>query len=316
MHVSSYRLKKQAQHLLWVIVRTLLIVGIAFVILHPVVEKISMSFKEEIDMYDPTVDLIPKNFTLSNYIEMIDVMEYVPTLFSTLLLCTGTALLTTLSTTMAGYGFAKFPFRLNKPLFACVILCMVIPPQTIMMSQFLNMKFFSFWGLTNLFGFQGFDLTNSPASLFLLSAFCSGIKNAFFIFIMRQYFKGFPNELYEAAAIDGAGQFRIFAKIMLPAALTMMVTVFLFMFVWQYNDSYYTNMLVGNFRTMTSELRRAASDSRLEIFLTGIIPTSSGTKADMLKVSGEMLAIFPLVVVYLIGQRFLLEGVERSGLVG
>ena len=79
---------------------------------------------------------------------------------------------------------------------------------------------------------------------------------------------------YEAAAIDGAGQLKIFVKIMLPAAMTMMVTVFLFMFVWQYNDSYYTNMLVGNFKTMTSELSRAASDFRLGIFLNSIIPVS------------------------------------------
>lgn len=316
MRVSSYRLRKQSQQLLWAILRTLLILGIAFVILHPLIEKLSMSFKAEIDMYDPTVDLIPKHFTLNNYVEMIDVMEYGSTLLCTLLLCSGTALLTTLSTTMAGYGFAKFPFKLNRLLFACVLVCMVVPPQTIMMSQFLNMRFFSFFGLTNLFGFKGFDLTNSPASLFLLSAFCSGIKNAFFIFIMRQYFKGVPNELYEAAAIDGAGQLKIFVKIMLPAAMTMMVTVFLFMFVWQYNDSYYTNMLVGNFKTMTSELSRAASDFRLGIFLNSIIPTNSGVKADMLKVTGEILAILPLMVVYLFGQKFLLEGVERSGLVG
>ena len=216
MRVSSYRLRKQSQQLLWAILRTLLILGIAFVILHPLIEKLSMSFKAEIDMYDPTVDLIPKHFTLNNYVEMIDVMEYGSTLLCTLLLCSGTALLTTLSTTMAGYGFAKFPFKLNRLLFACVLVCMVVPPQTIMMSQFLNMRFFSFFGLTNLFGFKGFDLTNSPASLFLLSAFCSGIKNAFFIFIMRQYFKGFPNELYEAAAIDGANSVKKFFYITLP----------------------------------------------------------------------------------------------------
>lgn len=69
MRVSSYRLRKQSQQLLWAILRTLLILGIAFVILHPLIEKLSMSFKAEIDMYDPTVDLIPKHFTLNNYVE-------------------------------------------------------------------------------------------------------------------------------------------------------------------------------------------------------------------------------------------------------
>ena len=70
MRISSYRLRKQSQQLLWAILRTILILGIAFVILHPLMEKLSMSFKAEIDMYDPTVDLIPKHFTLNNYVEI------------------------------------------------------------------------------------------------------------------------------------------------------------------------------------------------------------------------------------------------------
>ncbi len=314
--VSSLTLQRKCRTALWVVVRTALIVGICFVILYPLLEKLSMTFKSEWDLYDPTVNLLPKDFNVHNYTAIIEYMNYWERLLKTLFLCTGTALLTTLSTTMVGYGFAKYRFRGHRFLFICVMVAMIVPPQTIMMSQFLNMRFFSFFGLTRLFGSQGLNLTDSPASLFLMSAFASGIKNAFFIFIMRQYFKGFPNELSEAASIDGAGHMRVFLNIMLPSAITMMVTVFLFMFVWQWNDNYFTLMLTGDYATISRGLSMLNSTGIGTVGGGGIVPSYGRVRVGMLLVTGEMLSVIPLIILYLFGQKFLVEGVERSGLVG
>ncbi len=315
-HISSLVIQRKAKSALWILVRTALIIGICFVILYPLLEKLSMTFKSEWDLYDPTINLIPKEFTLNNYSAIIEHIHYWDKLVKTLALCIGTSLLTTLSTTMVGYGFAKYQFRGNRILFACVLIAMIVPPQTIMMSQFLNMRFFTFFGLTRLFGSEGLNLTNSPAALFLMSAFASSIKNAFFIFIMRQYFKGFPNELSEAASIDGAGHIRIFIRIMLPAALTMMVTIFLFMFVWQWNDNYYTLMLTGEYETISRALSTLNGTGLGDMGGGGVIQSFSRVRVGMLLVTGEMLSIIPLLILYVFGQKFLVEGVERSGLVG
>lgn len=316
MNINKNRLKQNSTKFLLSLFRALFIIGISFVILYPLIQKISLSFKSEIDLYDPLVNLIPKNFTLSNYTEMIDIYNYWEVLFNTVFLCGGTALLSCLACTLVGYGLAKFNFRFNGLVFACVLLTLIVPPQAITMSQYLNMRFFDFFGLTKLFGWSGFNLTQSPLSLFLLSATCCNIKNCLFIFIMRQYFKGFPDELHEAASIDGAGQYRIFVSIMLPAALTMMATIFLFMFVWQWNDTYYSSMLTGDFEILSKKLAAGASDNRLGAYVDTLVSGNSSIKRGMLLVTGQMLSIVPLLILYVFTQRHLTEGVERSGLVG
>lgn len=316
VNISKSRLEMKSKSFLMSFFRALFLIGISFVILYPILQKVSLSFKSEIDMYDPLVNIIPKHFTLSNYSQMIEIYDYYKVLLNTILLCTGTALLSCISATMVGYGLAKFKFKLNGLIFACVLLTLVVPPQAIMMSQYLNMRFFNFFGLTKLFGWSGFNLTQSPVSMFLLSATCCNIKNCLFVFMMRQYFLGFPDELHEAASIDGANQVQIFVKIMLPAALTMMVTIFLFMFVWQWNDTHYSSMLTGNFETLSKKLSAGASDNRLGAYVETIVAGNTSIKRGMLLVTGQLLSIAPLLVLYVFTQRYLTEGIERSGLVG
>lgn len=299
--------KKHVYNFIWTVIRFILIFGICFVIIYPMLTKISVSFKSELDMYDPTVKYIPKNPNLFNYEKMISVLNYFPTLATSVLLCAGVGLLTTLSTTMVGYGFAKFKFKGRELIFALVILTLIIPPQSMMTSHYLNLR--------NLLGFTGIDLTTNMGSMFLLAATSMGIKSGLFIFMMRQYFRGMPNELSESAAIDGAGQFRIFTSIMLPPALTMMVTIFLFIFVWQWSDTYFTSMLTSSLPTLAKKLSLFYSGDAIR-YEEGIVPGNNQVKTSMLMITGEFLVILPLIVVYIFGQKFIVEGVERSGIVG
>ncbi len=155
------------------------------------------------------------------------------------------------------------------------------------------------------------NLLNSYWPFAILSLTGLAFKNGLFIYIMRQYFNGVPDELEEAAYVDGAGVIKTFARIILPMAIPMMVTVFMFSFSWQWSDTFYT----GLFFTSTKST----------LLLPNIvkIPSSLDTEyvaqltyETAIRNTCGILILAPLVVIYLFAQRTLIEGVERSGITG
>ena len=125
--------------------------------------------------------------------------------------------------------------------------------------------------------------------------------------MLRQHFYNIPASLEEAAYIDGCGVFKTFYRIILPGAIPMLITVFLFAFVWQWNDFYYTQMLA---RLPTLNVKLAG------MTLSGLDSAAGSMMGSMLQAPKFLLLIAPLVVLYLFTQRFFTESVERSGLVG
>ena len=141
---------------------------------------------------------------------------------------------------LVGYGFARFKFRGSRVLFACVILTLVVPPQTILIPLYLRFRYFDILGIFKAITGHSLKLIDTYWCQILLSATGLGWKNGLYIYLMRQYFRGVPKALEEAAYIDGARTFKAFVKIMVPSALPMMLTVFLFSFSWQWTDTFYT----------------------------------------------------------------------------
>ena len=156
---------------------------------------------------------------------------------------------------------------------------------------------------------------DSFTPFYLLSMGCMGIKNGIFIYMFRQFFKNVPKETEEAALVDGAGAFRIFFSIMIPSAVTMIITVALFSFVWQYNDTTYTNLFLKNTRVLSMTY------SSLSNFIwDNLSDTAAYLKTDeyiaVLKSTGVLMLLLPLLLIYLVLQRFFVDGIERSGIVG
>ena len=144
------------------------------------------------------------------------------------------------SSTLVGYGFGRYNFR-EELCFALVLLTLVVPPEMIMIPLFLNFRFFNLFGLIKE---PGINLLGSYWPFILTSMTAMGLKNGLFIYIMTNFFKGMPDSLEEAAMIDGASSFRTFFQIMLPGAKPALTIVFLFSFVWQWNDLFYTNLFI------------------------------------------------------------------------
>ena len=302
---------------LWSIIRAVIIFGICFVILYPVFIKISVSVMDEKDLYDSTVKFIAKNFTLRNYKLAIEGMDYKNTFIRTFGLSFSTAALQLVSCLLTAYGFARFKFPGKNILFACVVLTLIVPPQILMLPMFMEYRFFDVFGVINVLNWKPLNLIDTPWPFLLSGATTMGFKNGLYIYMLRQFFKGMPKELEEAAFVDGCGKFRTFIQIMLPSAKSMMVTIFLFGFVWQWTDSFYSGLYLPTFKVMSSTLSSLAAEvhNRYNTFGGSMNFISPGF-ASMMNNTGVILVILPLIVLYLICQRYFVESIERSGIVG
>ncbi|MGF9696854.1 MULTISPECIES: carbohydrate ABC transporter permease [Paenibacillus] len=299
---------------LWSIVRFTLIAGLSFVILFPIFQKISTSIKDKSDLYSAVVVWIPQNFSFDNFREAIRVMDYWATLLNTFALSATTTILTTLSCALAGYGFARLKFKGSNLLFAGVILTILVPPTTILIPVYLNLKSFDLMGAMTLIFGKPMNLLNTYWPFILTALTANSLKAGLYIFIFRQFFRGIPKEVEEAAYVDGAGISRTFARIMLPNAIPSIVTVLLFSFVWQWNDSFYTTTYLTSSKVMSTQLSSLPYNLAQQV-------SDGASKADpfylsMIQDTGILLAILPLIIIYLFVQRYFVESVERTGIVG
>jgi len=309
-----------AKKLVWIIFRLVLLIGISYVILFPYISKIAGSFMAREDFVDQTVKLIPKYPTLDTYKAIINDNRYFQALFNSTTLSVMAGVCQMLTCAIVGYGFSKFKFRFKGILFVFVILTMIIPHDTLQLSMFMKFRYFDIWGIVGgiktLFGSTEAtpaigNLLNSYWPLGILSLTGLAFKNGLFIYIMKQYFNGVPDELEEAAYVDGAGIIKTFIRIIIPMSLPMLVTIFMFSFAWQWSDTFYTGLFF--------------TDKTNYLMLPNIvsIPSSLDTQysaqvtyeAAIRNTCGLMI-LAPLVIIYLFAQRTLIEGVERSGITG
>lgn len=302
---------------LWKVIRAVIVLGICFVIMQPVFLKIAVSFMAEQDLYDSSVKYIPKHFTLDNYELAIMGLDYWNTLLRTGLLAGGVVLLQLMSCLLTAYGFARFRFPGKSILFAGVILMLIVPPQIIMLPLFMKFRYFDVFGIAEAITGKTINLIDTYWPFLMQAATCTGFKNGLYIYMLRQYFKGVPKELEEAAFVDGCGRLRTFVQIMLPGAVPMMVTVFLFGFVWQWTDNFYSSLYLVKTKTLSTSLSNlsAAVYSSYEGFGGSMNFISPGF-VSMMNNTGTILVILPLIILYVVCQKHFVEGIERSGIVG
>ncbi len=331
--LSLFFLKK----VVWYIFRLILLIGISYIVLFPFFTKIAGSFMAPEDFVDVTVRLIPKNFTLDIYKAIWTELQYVKAFTNTLILSFVTALIQTFICCFVAYGLAKFKFKGNKFVFLAVIFSLVIPHETLRLSLFMNFRYFDILGIfqflggggINLFGktitnealaginifgdskiftSAGVVLTNTDWPLIILSLTGLAFKNGLYIFMLRQFFRGVPDELEESAYIDGSGIIRTFMTIILPLSVPMMITVFLFAFSWQWTDDFYTQLFYTTGKKILMPKIIAVPPS-----LTTDYAGQNLYYAAIRNTSGIMI-IAPLIVLYLFCQKYLVQGIERSGL--
>lgn len=315
---TEYRRKRVLQGVVGFILsmgRFLLIVGLSFVLLYPLLYMLSVAFRPMKEVVDPSIVWIPKTFTLDNLKLAWDLMEYERTFINTLLINIVSSLLQVVTCAITSYAFARFRFAGKNVLFGIVIFSMMIPSQLTVIpltKSFSDFNFFGIGSLLELFGVQGtVNLLDTPFPFYISAIFGTGIKAGMFIFIFRQFFRNLPRELEEAAAIDGCGFFKTFLEVILPNAVPICVSIIILSVVWYWNDYYYSALYVLNNPTVSLMLSGLAAK-----YMSTFNAFADSYETAALLQSGAMLAIVPVLVMFIFMQKKLVQGAERSGLVG
>ncbi|MBX4950112.1 carbohydrate ABC transporter permease [Rhizobium binae] len=265
--------------LLYVIVLT-----VTMVMLMPFAWMLSASLKLSRDVFAFPIEWIPSQPQWQNYVDIWTKIPLALFIYNTSKLTIIVTLLQLLTSSFAAYAFAKLNFPYKNTLFLGYIATIAMPWQVYMVPQFLLMR--------------EFGLNNTHLALICLQAF-----TAFGVFLMRQFYMSIPTELCEAARIDGMNEYQIWARIMLPLSKPALSTLTIFTFVSTWND------FLGPMIYLTkTELKTVQIGLRMFI--------SQYSAEYGLIMAASVVALVPVLVVFLALQRFFVEGIASTGLKG
>ena len=263
----------------------LVLIIITAIMIIPFLWMLSASIKSdrEVFMMNPFV-WIPELPKWDNYIKIWTKIPLFTFVKNTIFLTIVVTFLQLLTSSFAAYSFAKLEFKNKNALFLAYIATIAMPWQVYMVPQFIMMR--------------GMGLNNKLTAMICLQAF-----SAFGVFLMRQFYEGIPNDLCEAARIDGMNEYKIYAKIMLPLSKPALSTLTIFTFVATWND------YLGPLIYLKTENKKTIQLG-LKMFI-GQYSSEYG-----LIMAGSVVSLIPVIIVFLILQKYFVEGVASTGLKG
>lgn len=307
------KISKQSVLFLWSAFRLILLIGIGYTILYPILAKFSLVFMDAKDLVDFSVQWIPKHFTFSNITIASEILNYPQCLLKTFGICILICTLQVFVCTISAYGLARFKSKFRSMIFIIVLATLLIPPQTYIVSLYTQFQHFDIFGLIKLFSGKDLNILDTIWTFVVLAITGMGIRSGLYIYVLKQNFSSLPVELDEAAKVDGAGMMRTFFEIMLPNAVPTVVMCFILSFVWQWNDTFYTAYFASELGTLSMKVTEMG-------FLVGEYfgnwASRTSSQGQLLISVGIFLCAIPLIVIFILCQRFFVQGVERSGLVG
>ena len=260
------------------------LVCLSVVTLIPFVWMLSSSLKLDREVFEFPIRWIPKVFHWENYSLIWTKAPMLMYFKNTAVVAVCVTLIQTMTSSFAAYAFAKLEFRFRDTLFLCYIATIAVPWQAYMIPQFIE--------------FRSIGLYDTLLAIMVLQAF-----SAFGVFLMRQFYRGIPTELCEAARIDGLSEYGIWARIMLPLSRPAIATLVIFTFIGTWND------YMGPMIYLTTE-----SVKTVQVGLRRFIQENSSDYH--LIMAASMVSLIPVSVVFLALQRYFIEGIATSGLKG
>lgn len=266
---------------------TVVMFALALLILFPFIWMVFCSFKPLNEIYEFPPRILSGNMSLNNYKEVLFEQDpsFLGYLKNTVITTVLSVLGTVITSSMAGYAFAKMKFKFRDQLFLLYLVTMMVPFQVLMVPQFIL--------------FKAMGIFNTLWALILPRLF-----TPLGTFLMRQYFLDVPNEIIEAGKMEGLGEFGIFARLVLPIAKPAVSTVVILNFVWRWNDYEAPLIFLTDNKLYT-----------LTVGLTNFID-EAGFSQDNLIMAAATVALIPIVVVFICGQRYFIEGLTSGSVKG
>ncbi|MCG8514421.1 MAG: carbohydrate ABC transporter permease [Halanaerobiales bacterium] len=273
------------QQILWKLIAVYLVLVIGLIaMIAPFLWMLSTSFKSTKAIFRFPPDWIPAQPTLAHYQKLFETLDFLTPFKNTVIVAVSITFLSLLICSMAGYAFAKFRFPGRDKLFIGLLGTLMVPGQITMIPVFLLLN--------------KLRLLNSYPGLIL-----PGLASAFSIFFMRQFIRTIPDELLEAARIDGASERYIFFKIVLPLCKPALATLGIFNFTGSWNSFLWPLIIASSEKMYTLPVAIAN--------LGGQYQTDYG-----LQMAGAVVVIVPIIIVFLFAQRYFIKGITLSGLKG
>lgn len=276
------------------IFRTVLIFGLCYIILKPFLIKILMAFFGKNDLLDSTVKYIPREWSLYYWKWAVNHMSLTKAGWNSIRMALLSAGIQVMVSVIVGYGLARFKFKGNNLLFGLVIATLLIPAQVYSIAQYINFANF-------------LHLYNTEWPVYVLAIGGMTVKEGLYIYLMREFFRGMPKDLENAAYVDGASVMRTFFTVMLPNAFNMMITVFLFAFSWQWTDVSFSERYMPSIQTLPTMLFKGS-------FLIREQSKQDTNGTNIARSAGLMIIIAPLIILAIVCQRFLVKSISQSGL--
>lgn len=250
----------------------------------PVLWMISSSLKFEADVFKMPLEWIPKYWNPRNYITAVTDFPYFMWFWNTIKTTAIIVFLVLMVSSISGYAFAKLDFVGRNLIFFLFISTLMIPMQVRIIPQFMMFKA---WGMINHHG----------------SITLPWMYNGFAIFLMRQFFMTIPDELIEAARIDGSNEYSTYFRIVLPLAKPSLIALTVLSFTWGWN-AYFGPLIYIN-------------DSLKQVLAVGIANFKAEYSDNFAaQMAGSTMALLPVITVYLLAQKHFIEGIAMSGIKG
>lgn len=305
---------------LYKVFRYALLIGISYVVLFPIIKMISSAFTPAVELYTEDSGFLPSRWTFENFRHAMFsdssyfyFFKYAKNTAKLALICTALQLF---SCSLVGYGLGRYKFKGNAIVYACVLFTIILPVQTAIVPLYYEYRWFDIFGIGKIIAlFTGelftVNLLNNFMAFYVPSLFAVGFNSGIFIFLFRQFFASMPRDLEEAAKIDGCNPITIYLRIMIPNIKPVVVTVALLSVIYYWNDALLTGVFVmngSNYKTLMVALEDLVRQG-------GYVGYK---ELDVMKQQAERYAIIltcvtPLMVLFLIGQKFFVECMDRSG---
>lgn len=279
------------------IIRFIIIFGLCFIILKPIVQYFFYACMSPEDYSDFTVSSIPRHWSLYNWKKSAEFMNFFgSTGLRSLLFSILIGVIQTAFSMIIGYGLARFEFKGRNILVVFLFAVMLIPPAALQIPQYFQFRFFGIDGMS-------LNLINTFFPNIILSICGLGLKGALYIFLMRLMYMQLPSELENAAYIDGASVLRTFTSVIVPNSRSLMITIFLFSFCWTWTDTTYSTAFYPNIELVSNQLIRI--NEKLN---------SLGSGEGTVIYGGIMLAMIPMLILMTFCQKHIVKSIALSGL--